>query len=84
MKREEHNQHNKMPDKITELLENKAYTEVIHRAWPFIKDILFEQQMIMVAEDSEDDNRKIKGFVTAYRSLERFHRVGEVNAENKK
>jgi hypothetical protein len=72
-----------MQNELNELLENPQNTEAVAAAWPVIKAILVEQQLVLVAKDEDDGSKKLKGFAVAYRCLERFAIAGRTSLESR-
>lgn len=73
-----------MSDRMTTLLEDPNNCETIARCWPVIREILTEQQLIMACGSEEDpDSKKLKGFATAYRALEKFQIKGQAALDKK-
>ena len=71
-----------MTKHMEELLSNKQNTEIVARAWPILKEILTEQQLIMVSMGEDDGSKKLKGFACAYRALEAFQIAGTASIEH--
>jgi predicted GNAT family acetyltransferase len=61
---------------MKELLESGQHCETVARAWPYIKEILFEQHLILFASTEDPDSKQGKGYAQAYRVLEKFQRAG--------
>lgn len=71
-------------EQMKELLDNGDHTRVINGAWPAIKEVLVEQQLILATEDDDAASNKLKGFAVAYRCLEQFHKRGKADAASAK
>lgn len=74
-----------MSKQMDRLAASEERAGAIARNWHIIDEILNEQQRIMVSGNKEDvDSRELRGFVIAYRALERFKDIGEKQNNNQK
>lgn len=72
-----------MTERMKKMLENPDYSEAIAQVWPAIDEVLLEQQRIMSSKDGLTP-KELKGFVVAYRTLEKFKDSGIKSIESDK